>query len=132
MNSNFASKSILKSQLLSGKILMIAVVLLTSVIVQSSSAQTTNDPVLTDSTSGFTRVVTYYLDLKNELAKDQGDSARAEAKSLFMAIDNVAMDKLPADQHKVWMEYNEKLGYDAEHIKVTGDIDHQREHFISL
>jgi hypothetical protein len=30
------------------------------------------------------------------------------------------------------MEYNEKLSYDAEHIKGTDELEHQREHFIKL
>jgi hypothetical protein len=42
------------------------------------------------------------------------------------------MEKLSADEHKVWMEYESKLSYDAEHMKETDDIDHQREHFMKL
>ena len=36
------------------------------------------------------------------------------------------------EQHMVWMKYEKLLSTDAEHIKSTTDIDHQREHLISL
>lgn len=77
-------------------------------------------------------VLSAYLTLKNELAADRGDSARVAAKVLSEAIDNVAMDKLPADEHKIWMQYEKKLSDDAEHIKETNDLGHQREHFVTL
>src|SRR6185436_16506527 len=50
----------------------------------------------------------------------------------FNAIEEIPMEKLSADKHKTWMQYHEKLSYDAEHIRGTDDIEHQREHFISL
>ena len=42
------------------------------------------------------------------------------------------MDKMSADEHKTWMKLQEKLSYDAEHIKGTTELEHQREHFIAL
>ncbi|MEO6167553.1 MAG: DUF3347 domain-containing protein [Chitinophagales bacterium] len=77
-------------------------------------------------------VVTSYIGLKNALAIDRGDSARASAKVLYDAIDKVPMDKLSEDQHKSWMQYNEKLSHDAEHIKSTNELAQQREHFAKL
>lgn len=73
-----------------------------------------------------------YIGLKNSLTKDNADSAAAYAKKLFKDIDKVQMDKLSATQHTAWMKYNTKLSYDAEHIKGTAELEHQREHFISL
>lgn len=107
-------------------------VILTTAIVHPSCAQTVSNPVVIDSTSVFSSVVNSYMELKDNLAKDQANNARIAAKSLYDAIGNVPMDKMPSDQHEVWMKYNEKLSYDAEHIKGTDEIDHQREHFISL
>lgn len=114
------------------KNLIIAVVLFTTVIGHSSCAQTGGNTAVTDSTSVFRTVVDSYLDLKDALTLDQADRARVAAKSLYEAINKAPMDKMASDQHKVWMQYNEKLSYDAEHIKGTDEIDHQREHFISL
>ena len=80
----------------------------------------------------FKDVIASYLDLKNSMFKDNGDSARAAAKRLYNAIDKVPMSKLSAAQHKIWMQFNEKLSYDAEHIKGTDELEHQREHFVKL
>jgi hypothetical protein len=73
-----------------------------------------------------------YFALKDALAKDDGNTASAKAKVLFNAIDKVDMNKLNPTQHNVWMKYQEKLSYDAEHIKGVTELEHQREHFISL
>ncbi|MBS1659150.1 MAG: DUF3347 domain-containing protein [Bacteroidetes bacterium] len=77
-------------------------------------------------------VITQYLELKDALVKDQGDSARIAAKGLYTAIEKLPMEKLSAEQHKAWMQYYQKLSYHAEHIKETDDLAHQREHFVSL
>lgn len=77
-------------------------------------------------------VFTAYLKLKNALTKDDGITASAGAKELYKAVDKAPMDKMTAAQHTAWMKYSEKLSYDAEHIKETTDLEHQREHFISL
>ena len=73
-----------------------------------------------------------YFNLKNELAKDDGKAAQTAAKSLFDDIANVPMDKLGTEQHAVWMKYQKKLSFDAEHIKSVDENGHQREHFVSL
>ncbi len=73
-----------------------------------------------------------YFELKDALAKDDGLTASTKAKDLFKAIDAVQMDKLRGDQHIVWMKYSKQLSYDAEHIKGVTELEHQREHFISL
>jgi hypothetical protein len=77
-------------------------------------------------------ILTAYLDLKNALAKDDETNVVKNAKSLFKTIENFDMAKLSPAQHKAWMTYSKKLSYDAEHIKGTADMDHQREHFVSL
>jgi len=42
------------------------------------------------------------------------------------------MEKLGTAEYKAWMTYQKKLSYDAEHMKETTEIDHQREHFMKL
>ncbi|HLG36033.1 MAG TPA: DUF3347 domain-containing protein [Bacteroidia bacterium] len=103
---------------------MFAIVIVASVFIQNVAAQTDS--------SAFSSVIASYLDLKNALIKDNGDSARAAAKVLFNAISKVPMEKLSAGHHKVWMQHHEKLSYDAEHIKQTDELEHQREHFAKL
>lgn len=102
---------------------MVAVlaIALTSKIV----AQETSD-------TSLQRVITSYLDVKNALTKDNGANVRAAAKTLYTAINAVPMEKLSGADHKVWMQYQEKLSYDAEHMKGTDELEHQREHFIKL
>jgi Protein of unknown function (DUF3347) len=82
--------------------------------------------------SSLQSVITSYLDVKNALTKDNGANVRSAAKTLYTSINTVPMEKLPDVEHRVWMEYQEKLSYDAEHIKNTDELDHQREHFIKL
>lgn len=121
LNTNFSVKGLIK-----------AIALFILVIPMSIFAQTTTNPGVVDSTSVFKDVVNSYLRLEDALTKDQADEATMAAKYLYNAIEEAPMAKMTADQHKVWMTYHEKLGYDAEHIKGTDDIDHQREHFVSL
>lgn len=73
-----------------------------------------------------------YFALKDALIKGDGKTAAANAKELYNAVDAVPMDKLPAAQHTVWMKYMKDISYNAEHIKGTSEVDHQREHFAKL
>jgi copper chaperone CopZ len=77
-------------------------------------------------------VYTAYFGIKDALVKGDGKTAAARAKELFKAVDEVPMDKLPSDQHMVWMKYMKDISYNAEHIKSTTEVDHQREHFAKL
>src|SRR5712671_4862761 len=72
------------------------------------------------------KVISAYLGVKNALVQDNGNSVRAASKILFNAINDIPMEKLSVDQHKIWMQYSEKLSYDAEHMKQTDDLEHQR------
>ncbi len=80
----------------------------------------------------LSEVFTAYFALKDALTKDDGTTASAKAKELFKAIDKADMAKMSPAQHTVWMKYQEKLSYDANHIKGVEETDHQREHFTSL
>ena len=97
----------------------------TAILTQHIVAQDKTDQSLQN-------VITAYLKVKNALVKDNGDSVRAVAKTLYNVIAGVPIDKLSTDHRKVWMQYSEKLAYDAEHIKQTDELEHQREHFAKL
>ncbi len=99
---------------------------------QKDISSTATNADSTANVNPLSTVFTAYLDLKNALAKDDGAAASDAAKVLFKEIDKLPMDKLSKEQHTAWMKYMDKLSYDAEHIKGTTDIDHQREHFMSL
>lgn len=89
-------------------------------------------PPATAPANPLAEVYAAYFSLKDALVASDGGAAAAHSKALFKAIDNVKMDALAADQQKVWMKYQQKLSYDAEHIKGVTELDHQREHFVTL
>lgn len=106
------------------KILLVALLIATA-FVQKTVAQTDNNPSLNN-------VFTAYIKVKNALTADNGDSVRIAAKELSNTIDKVPMEKLPAEQHKIWMQYANDLSYHSEHMKGTDELEHQREHFMTL
>src|SRR5579871_1756337 len=73
-----------------------------------------------------------YFDLKNALAADDSKSANDAAKKFTDALKEINANDLNADQKQAWQQYGEKLRFDGEHISVSNDIAHQREHFGSL
>ena len=73
-----------------------------------------------------------YFGIKDALVKGDGTMASSKAKELFKAVDAVPMEKLASAQHMAWMKYMKDISYNAEHIKGTTEIDHQREHFTKL
>ncbi|MBK9737657.1 MAG: DUF3347 domain-containing protein [Saprospiraceae bacterium] len=134
---------------------MLATVLINSCSAQKNTTTQTTLPVetmvvKTDSTTAVAKTDTVktveqitvsnpisevyadYIGLKNSLTKDNADSAAAYAKKLIEDVDKVQMDKLNASQHAVWMKHMKDLSYHAEFIKSTVELEHQREHFISL
>ena len=85
-----------------------------------------------ESNNELTGVYSAYFDLKDALIKTDGNSAAAKAKVLYKAVDAVPMEKLSDTQHLAWMKYMKDISYNAEHIKGTTEIEHQREHFTKL
>ncbi len=73
-----------------------------------------------------------YHHLKAQLFKGKSDSVRIAAKDLYNLIGETKTEGMTANEKKAWLKFSEKLSYDAEHIKGTAEIEHQREHFISL
>ena len=117
--------------------IILATAMLVTVLMNSFSAQTkaTTQATTTDETTfsnPISEVYADYIGLKNSLTKDNVDSAAAYSKKLFNDIDKVQIDKLTANQHSSWMKYKTKLSYDAEHIKGSTELEHQRGYFISL
>lgn len=88
--------------------------------------------VNTQKKKALDEVFSAYFSLKDALTKDDGNTASIKAKELYKAIDDVKMDAMETSQHTIWMKYSEKLSYDAEHIKGVTEVEHQREHFLTL
>ena len=107
------------------KKIMLIVALIATSFMQQSFAQTNN-------ATPISKVLAAYLNLKNALVSNDAKTAKASAKTMLDEIAKVPMDKTMSEQHTVWMKYTKKLAFDAEHISETDDIDHHREHFMSL
>ena len=73
----------------------------------------------------------YFL-VKDALITSNGNSTASASKELVTAINNVKMDKLDMDVHKVWMKVVNTIQKDAENIANTKDVKIQRDHFTSL
>ncbi len=124
------------------KKLILVVVIITTTILQNTFAQNKKDiadiktnTVSKDSTASkdpLNMVLSAYLALKNALANDDAKTASASAKTMLDKIAKVPMDKMTVDQHNVWMKYQKKLSYDATHISEVAELDHDREHFVTL
>ncbi len=106
------------------KKVILAAALVAAVFGRNSFAQT-------DTTSVFNNVASSYLDLKNALTNDDGDSAAAYAGQLFDALKEMPPDSL-ASQHAAWANHHQKLSREAMQIKNANDVDTQREHFKKL
>ncbi len=74
-----------------------------------------------------------YLQLKNALAKDNGQDAAAAGNTMVATLAKVDMKTLPEQQMKSYMDIADDLKEHAEHIGANaGKIEHQREHFIMM
>lgn len=73
----------------------------------------------------------YFL-LKDALVKSDGNLSSTIAKDLLSNINSVKMEKLPTEEHVIWMKVIKDMIFDAEHIEETKDAGHQRDHFTSL
>lgn len=98
----------------------------------TTSSMTSQDSKQEQKQSLLSPVYNAYFAIKDALIKGDGKTAAAKAKELYSAVDAVPMEKLSASEHTVWMKYMKDISYNAEHIKSTTEVDHQREHFAKL
>ncbi len=78
-------------------------------------------------------VVTGYLQLKNDLAKDNSAAAATSGKALENVFKNFNKSALSTEQVKVFDDIQVDALEHAEHIAAnSGKIQHQREHFETL
>lgn len=83
--------------------------------------------------AGLKSVVDHYLQVKNALINNSGEDAASGGKAMAEAISKVDKSLLTAEQKKVYDDIEDDLKEHAEHIgKNSGDIKHQREHFVMM
>jgi hypothetical protein len=74
-----------------------------------------------------------YLQLKNALTNGKANEAGDAAKNMFEGLKGFDKSLLTAEQKSLYDQQEAGLKENAEHISgSTGDIEHQREHFVSL
>jgi hypothetical protein len=78
------------------------------------------------------QILTNYYQLKDALAAGDAAAAAAAAGEMLKAINGADMKSMTAADHTAFMSLQDKLAYDARHISESKDINHQREHFVSL
>lgn len=86
----------------------------------------------TNNISQLRTVFDLYFKIKDALVKTDGNSASAKARALLEAVNTIQMNKLSTAEHTVWMKIMKDLTFDAGHISDTKDVEHQRDHFMSL
>ena len=82
--------------------------------------------------AGLAPILTDYYQVKDALVAGDAAAAAKAAGELLNAINEVDMKSLAVSDHMAFMSLKDKLAFDARHISESKDIDHQREHFVSL
>lgn len=115
-----------------------------TVVLAKDSAAMTADTDVTVVTPTFAQVdpkaeatiravVNDYLQLKNALAADNGNSAADAGKTMYGDLAKVDASLFTAEQKKAYDSTADDLKEHAEHIgKNGGNIAHQREHFAMM
>lgn len=105
----------------------------TTVTKTSKLSQDSVPAAPTASTIPAKEILAGYLQLKNALAKDNGNDAAAAGNTMVATLTAVDMKGLSDAQMKSYMEIADDMKEHAEHIGANaGKIAHQREHFIML
>lgn len=81
----------------------------------------------------FKKVFEQYLNLKDDLVKDDNKAAKEAATGLLNAMGKVDMKLLTSnDAHNHWMLISKEINASATSISKTSEIEVQRNHFIHL
>jgi hypothetical protein len=77
-------------------------------------------------------ILNNYYQVKDALVAGDAVAAATAAAGMLKAINGVDMGSMTAADHTAFMAMQDKLAFDARHISESKDINHQREHFMSL
>jgi hypothetical protein len=77
-------------------------------------------------------ILNNYYQLKDALVAGDAAAAATAAGEMLKAINGVNMGSMTSTDHMAFMALQDKLSFDARHISESKDINHQREHFVSL
>jgi hypothetical protein len=85
-----------------------------------------------DFNTKFNEILSAYIQVKNALVNNDANAASSAAVLITKAVDAVNTKSLNNKQLLNWTLYAEKISFDADHIKGTPEVVHQREYFMSL
>jgi Protein of unknown function (DUF3347) len=77
-------------------------------------------------------ILTNYYQLKDALVAGDAAAAASAAGEMLKAINGVDVSSMTSADHTAFTALQDKLAFDARHISESKDINHQREHFMSL
>jgi hypothetical protein len=87
--------------------------------------------IATAQSTAIDKVTASYIGVKNALVASNATLAKSRSTELVAALSAPIKGLHPAQQ-KLMATYLDNLKFDSRHISETTDIDHQREHFVSL
>jgi len=100
---------------------------------QQTTDTTTSQTAATTTAFPAKEIIAGYLQIKNALAKDNGQDAAAAGNAMVAILAKVDMKTIPEQQMKSYMDVADDIKEHAEHIGANaGKIEHQREHFIMM
>lgn len=73
-----------------------------------------------------------YFALKDALVNTDQANASTKAGAMLLSISDVKMEKLSADEHRVWMNIFKEITSETKQIADAKDIANQRSHFSTL
>lgn len=76
--------------------------------------------------------LTGYFAVKDSLVDSDLERTKEKAGALVTLINAITDEKMSAAQKEFWAKLATPLKTDAEHIRDTGDLEHQRSHFVHL
>ncbi len=100
-------------------------------VATETAAKTKTDAAVAKDRS-FEEVYSAYFELKDALARDNGQTAQQAAKKMESAVAKIDAAKLETAGAAAWKQYQRKLAFDTEHIAGIDENGHQREHFVTL
>ncbi len=87
---------------------------------------------ITQTSSQLAAVINSYFLIKDALVKSDAALASTKSNEMIAAIKAVAMNKLSAEEHPVWMKVMKGISGNAASISRSGVIGKQREAFAAL
>ena len=85
-----------------------------------------------DLKSKINAALTGYYAVKDALVASDLEKTKEKAGDLVTLINEISEDKMSEEQKAFWGKLAAPLKTDAEHIRDTGDLEHQRSHFVQL